>query len=351
MQPNFTVVIPYHAAPETFDFLRRQLNYYHHNSTIMKVIMAVSGDEDVQKRIKELLTELDDDRFSIFTVQERNIKNNEAFVQKIYDALKLVQTPYVVLNGADDVVIPEMVSKGAAILAENPDIAATKGYTFGYEKGSLFYLPEFEIPNDNPFERLKEYMKDRDSFFYIIRRTKELLKEFSLIMNLLGKDKIIGESLYHIEHLMCLLLVDCGKIVLFKYPWRIFNSHVNNHTSHTPASFIRVEKGVINKQSYKFIQSESNNLVCLSYWRYKLLWIFHQTRGISINLRQVIYRVLHKKCTLKDGLHITIYLFFHKMFVMIDSILAKKSIPNNKIDMLFNHKSYGEIKKYYFEQQ
>ena len=147
MNNEFSIVIPYHAKSETIDFVKRQLNYYHFNPTPMAVILAVSGDEIIKVELEQFIKELNDSRFVISTTNDTDITNFEAFLKKIFATLKKVTTPYVVINGADDVVIPGVACKGTEILANNFDIAGAKGHPvyFNCESGTFLYLNDLLI--------------------------------------------------------------------------------------------------------------------------------------------------------------------------------------------------------------
>lgn len=350
---EFSIVIPYHAHPSTLDFVKRQLNYYHNDTTNFQVILAVTGDETVKSQLAEFNATLNDSRFSILSTTETDITNWEAFLHKLAIAIKTVTTPYVIINGADDVVIPEAAIDGCKILTEQADIAAVKGYTvcLDYDTSDFLILNDYENTSNSPLERIKEAFKDRDSIFYIIRRTSELSSEYENILNLLKRSPIVRKSPYHIEHFKALCLASSGKVRVFKYPWRIYNRHKNNHTSHTEAAYLRVELGIIDKEHYKWFQSVNQNLQQVSYTQYKYLWILHQIRGISITYKQLAYKTLYRKCSFINALKMSIYVSLHKVYMFVRKFYNNYTYILDSSTNFFKPKHYASLKQYYFSAQ
>lgn len=353
MSNEFSIVIPYHAKPETINFVKRQLNYYHFNPTPMAVILAVSGDEIVKIELEQFIKELNDPRFVILMTNETNIINFEAFLKKIFEALKTVTTPYVIISGADDAIIPEAVCKGIEILANNIDVAAAKGYTinFSCQFGSFLISKNQEILNNLPIDRIKEFMKDRDSIFYIIRRTKDLVREYENIIKLSKKSKIVNTSFYHIDHFLSLSLTSLGKVYVFKCPWQLINTHENNHTSYMTASFTRVELGALERVNYEWFQSVNKNMLSLSYNHYKFLWVCHQIRGISLTLKQIAYHYLYKNCSLRNSARIFTYFLLHKVFILLKKLSSNESMYLNNPEDFFKTEEYAQLKKHYFSEE
>ncbi len=353
MSNEFSIVIPYHAIPETIDFVKRQLNYYHFNQTSMAVILAVSGDETVKFELENFIKSLNDPRFIMLTTDESNITNYRSFVKKIFNALQTVTTPYVVINGADDVIIPEAVCKGTEILSNHLDIAAVKGYTicFDCESGKFLICNDQEILDHSPLDRVRQLMKDYDSMFYIIRRTKELVGEYENIMILLEKSNIFYNSPYHIEHFKALSAVFLGKVYVFKSPWRLFNTHRNNHSSHTEAGFLRIKLGVLDKNNYEWFQSVTKNMNSLSYSYYRFLWVCHQIRGISVTLKQIIYHYLYKNSSFITLARIFTYFILNKIFILFKKIFSNRLSILQDEGVFFKSKHYLLLKKHYFSEE
>ncbi|MDF3033457.1 MAG: hypothetical protein K0R76_411 [Alphaproteobacteria bacterium] len=357
MDCNFSIVIPYHAQASTIDFIKRQLNYYHFNSMPMTVIVALSGDEIIKGQLKQFMKKLNDSRFEIINTNEENITNWENFLNKIYKALKRVKTPYVAINGADDVFIPEELEKGIKILEQNLDIAGVKGHTifFDCNSGNLKFSKDLAILNNCKIERLKLAIKDRDSIFYIIRRTKHLLREYKNIITLSKKSKIVAHSPYHIEHFLALSVASLGKVCVFNSPWRLQSSHDNNHNSHTPAAFLRIKLGVLDKDDYEWFKSVTGNMDGLGYHYYKFLWVCHQIRGISVTFKQVAYNFIHKKCSLRDFICISTYLIISKLYVFLQKFLPERCF-DERVKLYEGAKDfikteqYKLLKKYYFSE-
>lgn len=357
MDCKFTIVIPYHAHSKTIDFLKRQLNYYHFNPIPMAVILAVSGNEIIKDELERFLKKLNNSRFIFFATDEKDITNVKPYIKKIFDALKLVTTPYVVINGADDVIIPEEVEKGIKILEKNLDIAAVKGHTiyFNCNSGNLFFSKDLEILNSCPIERLKLAIKDRDSIFYMIRRTEDLVREYENIVNLSIKSEIVGNSFYHIEHFKALSVASLGKVHIFNSLWRLQSSHENNHTSYVPASFIRIKLGVLDQDNYEWFKSVTKNMDGLNYNYYKFLWVCHQIRGISVTFKQIAYHLIHKNCGLIDSIRIFTYLILNKIYTFLQKFLPEKYFGERvnlygSAEDFIKTEHYSLLKKHYFSE-
>jgi hypothetical protein len=319
----------------------------------MAVILAVSGDDFVKVELEQFIKELNDFRFVMFTTEETDITNMESLVIKIFEALKRVITPYVIINGADDVVIPEAASNGIQILANNLDIAAIKGYTsyFDCRSGTFLISKDPEILGDYPMSRVKEFMKDRDSIFYITRRTKDLVKEYGNLISLSKKSKTVSSSAYHMEHFLALSVASLGKVCVFKRPWRLVNSHKNSSSSYMPASFIRIEAGVLDKANYEWFQSVTENMNVLSYSRYKFLWICHQIRGIQVTLKQIVYNTLYKNLMPVTFARIFTYFILHKVFIFLKKCFSNESMYLKNPEDFFKTEEYRLLKKYYFSEE
>lgn len=358
MDCRCSIVIPYHAQASTIDFLRRQLSYYYAHSTPSAVIVAVSGDDSLKGELKQFIKNLNDSRFVIFTVNESDITNKESFLKKIYDALRRVKTPYVIINGADDVIMAEAIGKGCEILANNPYIAAVKGHTtyFDCASGGLYIVNDLEIIDKCPLRRIKIAIMDRDSIFYIIRKTEDLVREFRNIVDLSIKSEIVGNSLYHIEHFLALSVASIGNVRIINSPWRVQTAHKDNHTAHTPASFIRFKLGVIDRDNYEWFQSVTNNMKFLNYKHYKFLWVCSQITNVSVTLKQIVYNLIHKKCSFVEFIRLSMYFFSNKIYVFSQKFLPKKFF-SEKITINGNAKDfvktehYKSLKKYYFTEK
>lgn len=353
MNAEFSIVIPYYAISETIDLVKRQLNYYHLSSIPMDIILAVAGDESIKAELKSFINELNDPRFNVITNSDSSITNYECLVKRIYSALQLVKTPYVVINGADDVVIPEVIVEGCLILKNNTDISATKGYTIAHysETGENLICNDCEIIDNLPIDRIKNVMRDYDSIFYIIRRTEDLRTEYKNIIELAKKFKILWDSPYHIEHFIALSVASLGKIYVFKTPWRIFNVHEHNHSSHTPAAFLRVKFGTLDKDTFEWFKSITKNMECLSYSHYKFLWVCHQIRGISVSLKQILYIFLYKERSFTETVRILIYFVLNKLFLLIKKAKLTRNAFCNDQEDFFESEQYKMLKKYYFSDK
>ena len=353
MNSKFSIVIPYHADLNTVDFVKKQLNYYHFNPTPMVVILAVSGDEILKVELKQFVEKLNDFRFVILTADESDVRNIKSFLKKIFDALTRVATPYVVINGADDVVIPQAALNGVDILDNNLDAAATKGHTIGFdhESGKCFFYNDLEILDNCPIDRIKLAIKVeiRESFFYVMRRTKDLVREYENMVILSKKSKIVSNSFYYVEHFAALSLVSLGKLYVFKCPWRFCNSHRNNSRTYAENGLTRIDLGLLDKANYEWFKSVNKDMNPISYILYKFLCIRTQILNMGVTLEQVVYHIYKNYSSLINSIRILTWFILYKISILLKLPNKSPNFSNNGEDF-FKTEAYSLLKKYYFSE-
>jgi hypothetical protein len=89
----------------------------------------------------------------------------------------------------------------------------------------------------------------------------------------------------------------------------------------------------------------------LSYNYYKFLWIFNQIRGISLNLKQIIYNTLYKKFRPATFFRIFSYFLLHKIFILLKKFSSGESIYFNNPENFLKTEEYAQLKKYYFSEK
>ena len=150
---------------------------------------------------------------------------------------------------------------------------------------------------------------------------------------------------------MALSAVSLGKVYVIEKPWRIFTVHKDNHSAHTPAAFIRVQTRVIEKSAYEWFQSVTPNMMCLSYVYYHFLWECMQIRGISVSLKQIIYKFVHKECGFIDAARILIYFVLNKIFCLTKNILPTKESFHSDQRHFFKSDEFKALKEHYFSEE
>lgn len=345
-----TILIPYHAQRETLDMLKRQLNYYSMDSRPLSILIALSGDKTVILELEQFITSLNNPNIELFKTDETEITNKTAFYDKVLAGLKLVKTEYVTINGADDLVILDSAFECLDLILNSDDIAAVKGDWLNYHvnTGSLLLFQDSEILQSTPIDRIKEAMKDRDSIFYVMRKSSDFLKEFESVVTLTKRAPNVFNSYYHIEHFMAIGLAACGKLKVIDKPWRLVNSHDSNSSSHTDSSFARVENTIVDENNFMYFKSYHPNMAELSYSYYCWLWFIMQVRGISVRLKQIIYNVIHRKVSLRNAFRITSYWVFHQLYIIGKKLFQKNEISIKKLTDREKETLFSDTLKNYF---
>ncbi len=351
--PQLSIVVPYHAEPKTMHFIKRQLSYYNSHPVSLGLVIAVSGESLLINELENFVSDLKNPNFIFLKTIEKSFVNFKAYIQKIHDALELVRTPYVALNGADDLIIPDVASEGVSVLEQNEDISGVRGQTIYFlnASGKILISKDQGIMDDLPFDRLKTVTKDYSSIFYVMRRQKDLLKDFEIILNFMERSLIVRKGLYHIEHFMALRLVGLGKLYVQEKPWRVQTSHNNNHTVHTPASIDRLELGVVSKKDYEWFQSQSTHIKSLSYCVYRILWEGAQARAVTINLKQIVYRFIKKQSNFVKSVRVLAYFLSNKVYMSFKISSPTIIVPSNHEKQFFQSGQYQLLKQNYFSEQ
>lgn len=348
-KPFFSIVIPYYAQSETIDLLKRQLNYYHNHEVSCFVIIAVSGQKNAIQNLQKFIEDIHNPYFKIVNHDDENIKNIDTFISKTYEAIQTVTTPYAVINGADDVLILDTVAKCCNELASNPEISGIKGHTVYYNanNGKIFCSNDINIIGHKASDRIKYVIQDRDSIFYIVQKSATLLEEFRIISTIYqSAQDLFAENLFLIEHIRALNVASLGNVKVLDSPWRVQTTHDNNHSAHTPAAFVRIKKGLLDRDSYKLFQELNISMKNMSNAKYQLLSIFSQIKSAHTTSRQILYELFHRRISLKSFLKISIYFLLNKLFKFF---FSKKPMNYYYFNNDFiTTKIYGSLKKQYF---
>lgn len=350
-KPSFSIVIPYHGHVSTIDFIKKQLNYYHAHSIPMPVIVALSGDEIIQTEFVQFVEGLQDSRFEVLHSHETNITNWESYLRKIYDALKRVKTPYVILNGADDVIIPSAVHKGIEIFDRNSDVAAVWGTNiyFTYETGDTFCYKQNEYLGNTTTDRVEQYMKSFMPIFYSIRRTDDLQREYRNFIDLSNRyDKFIKNALL-MEFFQDLSIVSMGKVYYMDTPWRIVGSRGNAQPPYSMGCFNRYS--VIDRDNFEWLKSVSKNMEGLSYNHYKYLWIWRNIRNMHVSFVMVAYNFIKKQCTLRAAIMISLYHIANKIYRLYTKFYPRESFLFVNCKPFFKTDEYKKLEKHYFSEK
>ncbi len=108
---------------------------------------------------------------------------------RIYNKLKDITTPYVVINNDDDFVLPSMIEKGIAFLENNPDYSVFHGRTIVFDTqeneplGDVVEMREFRqnsLSQESSLERVCLFHSDYNSLWRSVQRTDLLAKAFQI---------------------------------------------------------------------------------------------------------------------------------------------------------------------------
>ena len=344
MNCNFTIIIPYHAAEQTIDFLKRQLTYYFFSPVPVLIILAVSGNKEVKIELKKFCEQLNCSRFSFFEVDEEDVKNGKAFFEKIILALNFVTTPYVTLCGADDLIILETGVECTEVLNNKPDVVAVVGSIVAIShNGSFSIFDQLAILDECPILRIKHVLSIPNQTFYSMRRKEELIDEFKKSLSYILDAREISKSYCNLELAMAMDLVVSGKIHKLGDFFMLKSVHPNNSGSYEPSFEDRITSGSIHKFSNEYFKIVKKQLPRINYVSYKFLFLRYQIQNMRSTIKQILYNFLYKKWGFSASVHLLIYVVLKYLFHLHR---PSTTVIENGSDF-FNSTHYDAFKKYY----
>ena len=171
IRKQITILIPTHNRPA---YLTRSLSWF--LSGGFRVIVADSSktlNDDVSRSQNSELTYL------------HRPGGYETYTAKIYEALRLVDTPYVALCADDDFILYEGLEQGVRFLDSNPDYAFYQGMAYffqviGKRLAMWPFLYSANLANDAWVARVIE---PKNTVFYGVNRSAVALKAFKVLQN------------------------------------------------------------------------------------------------------------------------------------------------------------------------
>lgn len=121
-------------------------------------------------------------------------KDLSTMTNKIYKALSLCKTKYVVLSSNDDFYLSRGMSKSITFLNNNPEYVSCSGRIQNFSVlpstnriapfgGTLFFgdelYPGRGLTDDSPLNRIKEFLSQDESFWHSVFRTNYLLATYA----------------------------------------------------------------------------------------------------------------------------------------------------------------------------
>lgn len=207
-----TVLVPTHNR---YPFLLRLLQYYRDLGAPFPMrVLDSSSDPADSAQLQMLMSALDVDwrRYDAHTLP----------TPKLYDGIRGVTTPYVVLWADDDLMVPRTIAAGAEFLEAHRDFSVTHGRSGLFELmtmhgGHLIVntcrYPQPSYLDATAADRLLHYFQESTTLFYSVHRTPNLTKNLERCLSAgLGDWKRQGTFLHRsdvwVEQLLgCLALI------------------------------------------------------------------------------------------------------------------------------------------------
>lgn len=197
-----TILIPTHNRPS---YLVRCIYFLSRSAVVANVIVADSSEDAVFERNSVLI-----DQSCIDKIRHLDCRGM-VWSEKLKYFVSAVDTPFVVLCGDDDFVIPSAVDKCACFLNSNPDYSHAHGRILTFRERNSVDNPvesvrEYpQIANEvDVFHRLVAHFSNYTNNFYSVHRTDLLLCNIGTANSL-----DIGRGLR--ERLLAVLDVSQGK--------------------------------------------------------------------------------------------------------------------------------------------
>jgi|GEM_PF-2188560 len=173
-----TVLIPTYERP---DYLRKLISYLIKNFNLEKTKFFVLDGSEREAKINERIC------------QETGIKYKYygpeiSVTDRILSGLETVNTEFVLMLADDDILSPEGLNAGIEFLKENPKYSVAHGeyvYFLKREDGTVTFSPyysSFSFEQENPLERIFDFLSNYKPIYYALHRTailKEVFKELS----------------------------------------------------------------------------------------------------------------------------------------------------------------------------
>jgi glycosyltransferase domain-containing protein len=168
---NITILIPTHNRPA---YLKRSLDWF--LSGGFRVIVA-----DSTRTLNDEVSQLQNSKLTYL----HRPGGYEVYTAKIYEALRLVDTPYVALCADDDFILYEGLEQGERFLDSNADYAFYQGMAYFFQiigkRLALWpFLYSADLASDFWVARVVE---PKNTVFYGVNRSVVALKAFKVLQN------------------------------------------------------------------------------------------------------------------------------------------------------------------------
>lgn len=175
---QFTLLVPTRDRPA---LLQRLLHYYENESFQNFIVVADSSDTTAFEENRKTMS-----RCRACKVVHRGFDSSIEFFEKVVNALKTVDTPYVGLCADDDFIASHSVDRSVEFLTKHPSYNAVQGRSFTVEisnnqKLHVVAYPQHAVEGADAKTRFESYFKNPSPNFYAVYRTAVIKDIFARI--------------------------------------------------------------------------------------------------------------------------------------------------------------------------
>lgn len=194
---ELTIIIPTFNRPK---HLLRLIKYYASKNTNMSFLILDSSDPEISEANRQATTKLGNKARYIFSPQSAPIIN------KFAEGLELVDTPYCVYCGDDDLIFIEGLSQSLKYIQDHPEYSCVDGIYLNFRplNHDIHFMVEYSgkgIDADSPVARVFKLFQKYESPFYGVYKTRQLQEVFA------GMKKVTSFHYVELYHAVATLLV------------------------------------------------------------------------------------------------------------------------------------------------
>jgi len=163
-----------------YPFLLRLLRYYRATGAVFPLMVLDSSSEAMPHEVEGCCQ---GPRVTRITYETTILPT-----QKLYDGVRRVRTPYVVLWDDDDLMVPRTFEVGVSLLDVRPDVRVVHGATGHFQMDvagetraivGILREPQKDFPEETASARLLHYLRSWTAMFHSLHRTQDLQEIFA----------------------------------------------------------------------------------------------------------------------------------------------------------------------------
>lgn len=233
---SITVIMPILGRPL---FTLRSLWYLNSIGFPWRIIVADGGNDPTIRRLlggRSYFPRLD------LVYYRRRDVDVRAFYQKCLNAIRMVETPYVLILDNDDFVTVDAMTRLAAFLDEHPEHSAVSGIvaTFDFAPTSatsalpfvqgdvdrwvIRYQPKF-LDQATPAERIKQHLSRYFPTYYSLHRTAALERAYDFLVRSGISDLPLHEIFLSLHTLLSGKIITLGSTIGYLRQGNISEAH------------------------------------------------------------------------------------------------------------------------------